>query len=129
MLSDLIIPRVIFFSLYWLVLTFPIKLKTANCKHYWDVLVFHDQWKIISDLNKFPRNMSDFVSIPLLGFTLIIKLRNFAYENHWNILIFFDYGVRFKYVPEENVWFCFHCLRLTLAINWEISILKTIKIV
>ena len=34
--------------------------------------------------------MSDFVSFPLLGFTLVIKLRNFDFESHWNTLIFFD---------------------------------------
>ena len=46
--------------------------------------------------------MSDFVSIPLFGFTLAIKLRNFYFESHWNVLIIFNkeiYGVRFKYVP------------------------------
>ena len=51
--------------------------------------------------------MSDFVSIPLFGFTSVIKVRNFDFESHWNILIIFDkegYGVRFEYVS-SSVWF------------------------
>ena len=66
--------------------------------------------KIVSDVNIFHSKMSDFVSIPLFGFTLVIKLRNFDFESHWNISLFFDkerYGVRFEYVPWKNVWFCF----------------------
>ena len=50
--------------------------------------------------------MSDFVSIPLFGFTLVIKLRNFDFKSHGNILINFDkerYGVRFEYVTWKNV--------------------------
>ena len=50
--------------------------------------------------------MSDFVSIPLFGFTLVIKLRYFDFESHSNIFIFFDkerYGIRFEYVPWKNV--------------------------
>ena len=42
--------------------------------------------------------MSDFVSVPLFGFTLAIKLRNSDFESHWNTIIFFDkerYGVGF----------------------------------
>ena len=34
--------------------------------------------------------MSDFVLLPLLGFTLVIKLRNFYFESHWNAFIYFD---------------------------------------
>ena len=34
--------------------------------------------------------MSDFVSFPLLEFTLVIKLRNFYFEGHYNTLILFD---------------------------------------
>ena len=33
--------------------------------------------------------MSDFVSFPLLGFTLVIKLRNFDLKGHSNTFIFF----------------------------------------
>ena len=91
-----------FISLYLIVLTFAMRLKSANYKSHWNILVFYDQWKIMSDLNMFHRKISDFVSIPLFGYTLDIKLRNFDFESHWNILIFFDkerYGVRFEYVP------------------------------
>ena len=52
---------------------------------------------MVSDLNMFHGKMSDFVSFPLLGFTLVIKLICFDFESHWNILIVFDkerYGVR-----------------------------------
>ena len=31
--------------------------------------------------------MSDFVSIPLFGFTVVIKPRKLDPENHWNTLI------------------------------------------
>ena len=60
----------------------------------------------MSDGNMFLGKMSDFVSIPLFGFTLVIKLRYFDFESHSNIFIFFDkerYGIRFEYVPWKNV--------------------------
>ena len=38
--------------------------------------------KIMSDLNMPLGKMSDFVSFPLLGFTLVIKLRNFDFDIH-----------------------------------------------
>ena len=34
------------------------------------------------DLNMSHGKMSDFVSFPLLGFTLVIKLTNFDFEGH-----------------------------------------------
>ena len=37
---------------------------------------------MMSDLNMFQENMSDFFSYPLFGFTLVIKLRNFNFESH-----------------------------------------------
>ena len=37
---------------------------------------------MLSDLNMSHGKMSDFVSIPLFGFTLVIKLRNFDVEVH-----------------------------------------------
>ena len=43
-----------------------------------------------NDLNMSYAKMSDFVSFPLLGFTLVVKLRIFDFESHWNALIFFD---------------------------------------
>ena len=39
----------------------------------------------MSDLNMPYEKMSDFVSLPLFGFTLVIKLRNFDFESHWDI--------------------------------------------
>ena len=54
------------------------------------MLVFRDQWKMISDLNMSHGNMSGFVSYLLFGFTLEIKLTNFDFENRWNTLILFD---------------------------------------
>ena len=86
------------------------RLKNPNYKSQWNILVFYDQWKVMSDLNTSHGKMSDFVSIPLFGFTLVIKLRNVNFESHWNILIFFDkerYGVRFECIPWKNTWFCF----------------------
>ena len=71
------------------------KLKDANCKSRWNILIFCDQWKMMSDLNMSHEKVSDFVSFPLFGFTL----RNFDFESHWNTLIYFDkrrYGVRFE---------------------------------
>ena len=73
-----------------LVLTFAIKLKDANYKSPWNILVFCDQWKMMSDLNMSKGKISNFVSFPLLGFTAVIKPRIFDYESHWNTWIFFD---------------------------------------
>ena len=36
----------------------------------------------MSDLNMSHGKMSDFVSYPLLGFTLVTKLRNFDFESN-----------------------------------------------
>ena len=86
------------------------KWKVANYKSHWNRLVFYDQCKITSDLNMSHGRISDFVSFPLFGFILVIKLNNFYFESHWNTLIFFDrkrFGVRFEYVPWENVSSCF----------------------
>ena len=99
-----------FISLYLLVLNFAIKLKRVNYKSNWNILVFCDQWKMISDLNISQGKISNFLSFPMFGFTVAIKLRNFDFESHWNTLIFFDkkrYDVRFEYVPWKYVWFCF----------------------
>ena len=82
--------------------------------HMFHVILFHFTWlrsllqwdpiiKVIEIFHYYINishgKITDFVSIPLLGFTIVIKLRNFDFENHWNILIFFDterYGARFK---------------------------------
>ena len=55
----------------------------------------------MSDLNISHGKMSDFVSFPLLGFTLVIKLRKFDFESHWNTLIFFD-----KKMMSDLIIFC-----------------------
>ena len=78
-----------FISLYF-VLTFAMKLKDANYKSHWNVLVFCEQWKMVSDLNISHETMSYFISFLMFGFTLFIKLRNFHFKSHWNTLIFFD---------------------------------------
>ena len=46
-----------------------------------------------------PWKISDFVSFPLLGFTLVIELINFDFSTHRNTLIIFDQknDVRFEY--------------------------------
>ena len=44
---------------------------------------------MVSDLDMSLKKMSDFVSLPLFGFTLVIKLRNFDFDGHLNALIFF----------------------------------------
>ena len=67
------------------------KLKDANYKGHWNILVFCDQWTLMSDLNmSHYLKLSDFISFPLFGFTEVIKLRNFDFENHWSTWIFFD---------------------------------------
>ena len=110
-----------FISLYLKVLTFAIRLKSANYKSHWHILVFYDQWKIMSDLNMSHRKMSDFVLFLWLRFTLVLKLRNFDFESHWNTLIYLDKkGVRFEYIhiyiyihwiySKCLILFHFHCL-------------------
>ena len=59
-----------------------IYFKRAKYKSHWNMLVSHDQWEIMSDLNMSYGKMSGFVSFPLLGFTLVVKLRNFDFEGH-----------------------------------------------
>ena len=77
-------------ALYLFVLTFAMKLKGSNYKIHWNILVFCDQWKMMSGLNLSHEKMSDFMSFPLFGFTLIIKLRNFDFESHWNTWFFLE---------------------------------------
>ena len=76
------------FHFYLFVLKFAMKLKSANYKSYWNISVFYEQLKM-SNLNISHGKMTDFVSIPLFGFTLVIKLGNFNFESHWNTLISF----------------------------------------
>ena len=60
-----------------------------KCRH-WNISIFYNQWKILSDLNMSHGKMSDFLSFPFFGFPLAIKPRKPDFESHWNILIFFD---------------------------------------
>ena len=119
-----------FTSLYLFVLTFA--MKETNCKSHWNILVFCDQWKILSDLNM--SHGKNFVSFPLFGFTLVIKLRNFDFESSWNTLILFDkkiYDVRFEYVRWKNnlIWLCpvkqyliwFNLLKLGIAFLYPLK--------
>ena len=64
-----------FISFYLFMLTFAMKLKDTNYKSHWNNLAFCDQWKMMSYFNMSHGKMSDFVSFPLVWFTLVIKLR------------------------------------------------------
>ena len=101
------------------VFTFAMKLKDANYKSHWNILVFCGQWKMISDLNMPHAKMSDFVSVPLFGFTLVIKLKNFDFESPWSII----------WSKHFLIWFKVCCLSRVLAISWEIWILNFIETV
>ena len=64
--------------------------------------------KMILDLNCSLGKMSNFVLLPLFGFTLVIKLRSFDFESHLNTTICFDKkGVRFECALWKNVWSSF----------------------
>ena len=120
-----------FISIHLFVLNFAMKFKDDTYKSHWNILVFFDLWKVTSDLNMFHEKMSDFVSLPLFGFTWV-KLRNFDFESRWNTLIFFykKYDVIFDYVLSNClIWFRFRCLSRTLATSWEIRISNFIEIV
>ena len=98
-----------FVSFQLLELTLVIKLRYFDFESHWNTLICCDK-KRESDLNIPHGKISYSVPFSLFGFTLVRKLRNFDSESRWNILIIFDrerYGVRFEYVPWENVWFCF----------------------
>ena len=64
------------------------KLKNANYQGHWSILAFCDQWKMMSELNMSHGKMSNFVSLPLFGFTLVTKIRNLDFESLWNTLSF-----------------------------------------
>ena len=42
-------------------------------KSHWNILVFCNHWKLISDLNMSYGKIPDFVSFPLFEFTVVIK--------------------------------------------------------
>ena len=107
-------------------------MKETNCKSHWNILVFCDQWKILSDLNM--SHGKNFVSFPLFGFTLVVKLRNFDFESSWNTLILFDkkiYDVIFEYALWKNnlIWLCpvkqylvwFNLLKLGVAFLYPLK--------
>ena len=104
------------------------KLKNANYKSYWNILVFCDQWKIISDLNIPHEKMSYLV----FGLTVVINLRNFDFGSHWNTLIFL---IKKDIVSQLNMshgkmsgFISFLLFRFNLVIELEISMLKVTEI-
>ena len=121
-----------FISLYLFVLTFAMPFNDAKHKSQWNILVFCYQLKkMMLDFNMSHENVSDFVSRPLLGFTVVIKLTNFDFETHWHTSIFFDKrdDIRFHYVLSNSVWFKLRCLSRILTTSWQIRILYAVKIV
>ena len=65
-------------SIVWVHLV--IKLRDCDFESHWNTLIFLDKKDIVLDLIMFHGEISDFVSVPLFGFTLVIKLRNFIFE-------------------------------------------------
>ena len=101
------------------------KFKDANQKSNWNILVFCDQWKMMSDLNMFHGKFLSFVSFPVFHFTLVMKLRKFDFKSRWNTLIILTkiiYDVSFEYVRWKNVWFSF------ISIVWVHFTHKTEKL-
>ena len=58
------------------------KLKDANSKSHWNILVCCNQWKLMSDLKMSLGKMYNFASSSLFGFTSVIKLGNLDFEIH-----------------------------------------------
>ena len=81
MLSDLHMPCVVLFHFTCLCSFLQWDWILAIIKII-EILVFYDLWKIMPGLNMSHGKMSDFVSVPLFGFTSLIKLRNFDFESH-----------------------------------------------
>ena len=48
-------------------LNFAMELIDANYKIHWNILVYCDQWKVMSDLSMSHKKISDFVSFPVLA--------------------------------------------------------------
>ena len=65
-----------------------IKLRNFNFESHWNILVFLDKKKMVSDLNMSYGKMPDLVLFPCFSFTLVIKLRNFDFKSHYNTLVF-----------------------------------------
>ena len=66
------------------------KTEIFDFESHWNIFVFFDKKHIVSDLNISHRKASDFVSLPLFGFTILIKLTNFDSENCSNALVHFN---------------------------------------
>ena len=98
----------IFISLYLFVLTFAMKLKYANYKSHWNILVFYEQWKMMSDLNMSQEKISDFISFPLFGFMVVIVTLIFFDEKERasNLNIFHGKNVRFCLISIAWFHFC-----------------------
>ena len=108
-----------FILLYFFVLTFVIKLKSANYKSHWNILVIYNQWKIMSDLKNV---WICFISI--VWFQFSHKTQKFRFWRSLKYFNIFDkkrYGVRFEYVPWKNVGECF------ISIAWVHFSYKTEK--
>ena len=81
-------------------LAFAMKWKMAIDKSHWDILVFKDQWNIMSDFNmSHGKNIwFCFISIAWVHFSL--QTEKFPFESHWNTLIFYDKKDR---LPDLNM--------------------------
>ena len=93
-----------FISIVWV--HFILKTEKFDFESLWNTLILFDK-NIVSDLNMSQGKEPDFVSFPLLGFTLFLKLKNFDFGSYWKTLTCFDKknDVRFYYVLSNSVWF------------------------
>ena len=85
--------------------TFTIRLRSANYKNHWNILVFYDKWKNNVRFEYVPQKNVWLCFNSIAGVHFSHKTEKFQFWKYWNILIFFDKersGVRFEYVP----WFC-----------------------
>ena len=91
-----------FISLYLIVFTFAMRLKSANYKNHWNILnnvrFEYVPWKNVW-----------FCSIYIVWVRFSHKIEKFWF---WKSLKYFNTfwlkkGVRFEYVPWKDVWFCF----------------------
>ena len=93
MISDFNMPREKmsdFVSLPLFGLISLIKMRNYNFESHWNfdkfdikkLWYFFDKKHITSDFNMSHKKMSDFVSLPLFGFTIVIKMGNYDFEGH-----------------------------------------------
>ena len=92
--------------------TFATKLKGANYKSHRNILVFCNQWNLMSDLNMSHEEISGFISLSLFGFTLVIKLKFLFWKSlkYYNIFNKKNKWRQIWICPMENVWFCFNSI-------------------